>query len=81
VSSKKVADQLDKLAIQLLNEALSAQPPPMSPSRLDVFKAVVQYHVGSTRAARGAPDEPPEGGSFADMKNALESLDKTKGTA
>ncbi len=81
MSSKKVADQLEKLAISLLQEANSALPPPGSPSRLEVFKAVSQYHIGSTRAQRGVPDEPPEGGTFSDIRSTLESLDKTRGSA
>lgn len=81
MSSKKIADQLEKLAINLLQEANSTLPPVGSPNRLDVFKAVSQYHIGSTRAARGAPDDPPEGGTFGDIRNELESLGKTRGSA
>lgn len=72
MSSKTVSDKLDKLAKALLEEALSENMPIGSPSRLDIFKAVSQYHIGSTRATKGQTDEPVEGGSFQDLRNSLE---------
>lgn len=77
MSSKTVADKLDKLAKALLEEALSAQPP-NSVNRLDVFKAVSAYHIGSTRAAKGQTDGEAEGASFQDLRRSLESAAPTR---
>jgi hypothetical protein len=73
MSSKTVADKLDKLAKVLLDDALSAQPMPGT-NRLDVFKAVSQYHIGSTRAAKGQPEEEAEGSSFQELRKSLQSI-------
>jgi hypothetical protein len=82
MSSKQVAEKLDRLAKVLLEEALAAQPPAGAPSRLDVFKAVVQYHVGSTRAEKGSRDPDSEGASFSDIKSMIAFGDaKPEGSA
>lgn len=78
MSSKTVADKLDKLAKVLLEEALSQQPPPGSPSRLDVFKAISAYHIGSTRAEKGTTGDSAEGASFQDLRRSLESAAPTR---
>jgi len=76
MSSKTVADRLDKLAKALLEDALSTNMPPGSPSRLDIFKAVSAYHIGSTRATKGQTEDDGEGSSFQDLRRGLESLGK-----
>lgn len=58
--------QLDALAEKMLTDALA--PEVKAETRVDIFKAVTQYHLGAQRATKAKFAPPPDDEtSFADI--------------
>lgn len=65
---KSIATPLAELAHQLIKDAVDADPE----TRLEIFKVLTQYHVGTSRVTK-KDKEPSSHDNFAGFKNEIAS--------
>lgn len=73
-----IKTQLDKLALSIVQSALNpveGQQPLLFPDKLDAFKALTTYHLGTLKAKKksGEDDNPEKGETFDDFRNSVET--------
>ncbi len=64
--TKSIAIPLAELAHTLIHDAQTAEPE----VRLEIFKVLTNYYVGTTRVTKGTK-EPSNHVNFADFKNEI----------
>lgn len=74
--SKDLKSGLDGLGLSLLSEAKSADT--KTEDRVDIFKAVSAYYLGTQRAFKGKPEDGP---ATTDFTSILAMVKNPKGKA
>lgn len=73
-----VHDKIQQLAEALLDSALDTAKTMTAKERVEIFKPVSLWYLGTQKAKKGDSDEPDDSGTFDDMRARLNPTNGAK---